>query len=102
MHEPHLLALESTLKRLSFEMDDVAIFNIAANNEPTFDTLADFFKPQKLLILGKAALPVGYETLTPNVITTAENCKTLYTFSFNQMMDNTEYKKIFWEQIKQL
>jgi hypothetical protein len=102
MHELHLKALESTLKRLSFEMDDVALFNIAGDAEIEFDILADFFKPQKLLILGKEALPVGRETFTFNAITTANKCKTLYTFSFSQMMNNNEYKKVFWEQIKQL
>lgn len=102
MHELHLKALESTLKRLSFEMDDVAIFNIAGDPEIEFEILADFFKPQNVLVLGKEAFPVGWETSTFNAVTTTNNCKMLYTFSFSQMMDNTEYKKVFWEQMKQL
>jgi hypothetical protein len=102
MDDQHLNALENTLKRLNFELDDVAIFNISGNKEIGFEAMADFFKPQKLLILGKNAVPKGYETLSFNNITTVTNCRALRTFSFSQMMDNTENKKTFWEQMKQL
>jgi hypothetical protein len=102
MNDQHLNALENTLKRLNFELDDVAIFNISGNNGFGFEAIEGFFKPQKLLILGKNTLPAGDEKLPFNNITTVENCRTLHTFSFNQMMDNTENKKTFWEQMKQL
>lgn len=102
INEQHLSALESTLKRLNFGLDDVAIFNISGNDEIMFQAVADFFKPQKLLILGKETLLPGNEPLPFNNITTLANCRTLHTFSFSQMMDNTENKKTFWEQMKQL
>jgi len=44
----------------------------------------------------------GMENLPVNKIQEIKNCRKLYTFSFAEMMDNTENKKVFWEQIKQL
>jgi hypothetical protein len=102
MDDQHLSALTNTLKRLNFELDDIAIFNISGNDAIGFQAIADFFKPQRLLILGKNALPQGNGTLPFNNIATVANCRTLHTFSFSQMMDNTENKKTFWEQMKQL
>jgi hypothetical protein len=98
----HLTALESTLNRLEFSLEDVAIFNIAGYSDASFGQIIDFFKPQTLLILGQGALPPGIEKLQLNKRTQIKNCDTLYTYSFDEMMTTTENKKIFWEQMKQL
>jgi hypothetical protein len=102
MDSSHLTALESTLKRLEFSLDDVAIFNLAAHPDVAFKALGDFFDPKTLLILGKEALPQGIETLQLNKIEKISNCYTLFTYSFGTMMGSTENKKAFWEQMKQL
>jgi hypothetical protein len=102
MDDKHLTALASTLKRLEFSLDDVAILNRRHYTDTTFEQLFDFFTPQNLLILGQQALPPGIEALALNKPKQIDNCHTLFTFSFNEMMDSTESKKIFWEQMKQL
>jgi DNA polymerase III psi subunit len=61
-----------------------------------------FFKPKKLLMLGKSSLPEDIELLTLNKPQQLNNCHTLFSFSFDEMMDNNENKKAFWEQMKQL
>ena len=102
MHERHLAALESTLKRLDFSLEDVAILNIARYDKAPFEQLTDFFTPQKLLILGANALPAGIGTLVLNKLQQLNNYPALFTFSFDEMMDSNENKKAFWEQMKQL
>jgi hypothetical protein len=100
--ERHLTALQSILTRLQYSLDDVAIFNKAKYPDAAFEHLRDFFKPQKLLLLGKQALPKGMAPLTINKPQPINNCNTLFSFSFDEMMDNNENKKAFWEQMKQL
>jgi len=100
--EKHLTALESILKRLEFSLDDVAILNRANYADAPFEILTDFFKPKKLLLLGKNALPAGIMPLTLNTPRQLNNFNALYSFSFDEMMDSNENKKAFWEQMKQL
>ena len=100
--DKHLTALENILKRMEFSVEDVAIFNNATYADVKFAHLTDFFKPQKLLLLGKSALPEDIEALTLNKSQQLNNCSTLFSFSFDEMMDDNEKKKAFWEQMKQL
>jgi hypothetical protein len=101
MAERHLAALESTLKRLEVSLDDTAIFNRAGYADVSFEQLNAFFTPQKLLILGANALPAGIEMLILNKPHSLNDCRTLYTFGFDEMMESNENKKAFWEQMKQ-
>ncbi|HEY8781160.1 MAG TPA: hypothetical protein VIM16_06070 [Mucilaginibacter sp.] len=102
IEEVHLTALENILKRLDLNIDDAAIFNKAKYTGANYRELIDFFKPQKLLLLGKHALPDGVEPLALNKPRKLSNCNALFSFSFDEMMDNNENKKAFWEQMKQL
>ena len=94
--------MESILKRLDFSLDDAAIFNIANYSGLAFEHLLDFFKPQKLLLLGANTLPEGMEAPAFNKTGQLNNRSTLFSFSFDEMMENNENKKVFWEQMKQL
>jgi hypothetical protein len=98
----HLTSLENILKRKELAIDDVAIFNIAAHNSIDHSQIRDHFKPQKMLLLGQKATPAGLTDLTINLTKAFNDCAILYTFSFDEMMDDTDKKKAFWEQVKQL
>jgi hypothetical protein len=100
--DKHLTALESILKRLNFSVDDTAIFNIAKYTGTTIKQLMDYFKPRKLLLLGQQALPGGIGPVALNKIHISNNIPALFSFSFDEMMDNNENKKAFWERMKQL
>jgi hypothetical protein len=102
INDKHLTALQSILNRLEFSLDDVAIFNKANYPEASFEHLTGFFKPQKLLLLGKHALPKNIAPLTLNKLQPLNNCHALFSYSFDEMMDSNENKKAFWEQMKQL
>ncbi len=96
----HLTALENTLKRLGNELDDIAIFNLANFPEAQFGQIIDFFKPQKMLILGSSALPPAMGTVYQNKPQPVNDIRTLLTFSFGEMMDSVVSKKEFWDAMK--
>lgn len=102
IHEPHLNALENILKRKGFELDDVAILNMAKHDSTDFEMLISYFNPQKMLLLGKQALPTGIAPLKLNEAHQLPNCAMLYSFSFDEMMDSNDNKRTFWEQMKLL
>lgn len=96
----HRAALDSTLKRLNIDpAEDAALLNMA-NCNAAITALKDYFRPSKILVHGMEALPGG---LSPafNQLCEIDGCRVLYTHSFRDMMNNNEYKKAFWEQIKQ-
>lgn len=102
MHDAHLTALESTFKRKGIDPAEVAIVNIAAHTDITFELFTEQLRPKKLLLMGKEALPAGIAAVKFNQLHQLAGCTALYTFSFGEMMDSNENKKIFWEQMKAL
>jgi hypothetical protein len=101
MDTVHLAGLESTLKRLGHEQDDIALLNLASHEHTLFDEFAAFFGPEKLLILGKKALPKGFAPPPFNQPGKSGSLRVLFTFGFDEMMNSNENKKAFWEQMKQ-
>ena len=100
--DTHLAALENILKRKEYSLDDVAIFNKATHPGVGFEELQAYFNPQKLLVLGKDALPANSIAFTFNQPQELAGYTALYSFSFDEMMDNTANKKTFWDQMKNL
>lgn len=100
--DAHLAALQNILKRKEFELHDVAIVNMAKHSEATLDSLINFFKPARLLLLGQAAVPQGFAQIGLNNPKVISGFPALYSFSFGEMMDSVDHKKAFWEQMKTL
>jgi hypothetical protein len=98
----HLTALTNILKRKELNPEDVAILNTHTCQPVTLNKLASFFKPARLLILGSSAMPDGMAALALNKAAQGHNCAVLYSFSFDDMMESTDNKKAFWEQMKNL
>lgn len=99
--DDHLAALENVLNRKGYSRDDVALLNTAKHTD-VYDVIAAYFKPKTLLILGKSAMPEGVKGVTFNLPGDHQGAKVLYTFSFDEMMTNTDNKKAFWDQVKTL
>ncbi len=102
MHDAHLTALENTLKRKGIEPADVALINMASHSAIAYPEFTAQLKPQKLLLMGREALPAGVSQIQFNRLHQLPGCTALYTFSFGEMMDSNENKKVFWEQMKAL
>ena len=100
IHDAHLTALENILKRKDIAIGDVAILNMAKHTGAAFDELINYFGAKKILLLGKQALPAGIVPLELNTPKQLAANTTLYSFSFDEMMDSPENKKAFWEQMK--
>ncbi|SDE94009.1 hypothetical protein SAMN05216464_1114 [Mucilaginibacter pineti] len=98
--DAHLTALTNIIKRKELAIDDLAIVNLAHHSTAKYDELLTFFKPTKLLILGKAALPQDIAPLVLNVPKPLGALTALQSFSFGEMMDSVDNKKAFWEQVK--
>ncbi|RYE18381.1 MAG: hypothetical protein EOP51_22080 [Sphingobacteriales bacterium] len=100
MNDGHFTALQSTLQRIGLSIDDIAIVNLAITPDVLLEEITAQLSPQKILILGKDAVPAGSTAMPFNVRQTAGNIAFLHTFSFGEMMTSNENKKAFWEQVK--
>ncbi len=100
--DEHLTALRNILKRKDYELDDVAILNLAKTAGTTLEDLTTHFTPKKLLILGNGALPAKMEVIALNQPIQLPGFTALYSFSFDEMMSSVDNKKAFWEQMKNL
>ena len=100
--DTHLTALQSILSRKEYTLEDIAITNMVHYTTVGFEQLETYFNPQKILVLGKAAMPVDVQTLQFNEPKQIGGCAALYSFSFDEMMDNTPNKKAFWDKMKNL
>jgi hypothetical protein len=98
----HLAALQNILKRKDYEIEDIAILNLAKAASKGILDLISHFKPEKLLILGEAAVPAGMGMPPLNQPKKMKNGVLLRSFSFDEMMNSTDNKKAFWDQMKNL
>ncbi len=96
----HLAALESILKRKELALDDVAIMNVNKYQPVTIAKIAELLRPEKMVIMGKDALPQGIGNLILNSPVQGRKTNVLYSFSFDEMMSSNDNKKAFWEQMK--
>ena len=99
--DAHLAALQSILSRKEYNLDDIAILNRANYINTEFKQLATYFNPQKILMLGNEAMPVGIAAVFNEPVQIG-NCVALHSFSFDEMMDNIPNKKTFWDKMKNL
>jgi len=101
INDAHLTALTSIFKRLELAIEDVAILNMATH-AASFEQVYAWFKPVKLLLMGKSALPKNIESLVLNEPKQLDSCRGLYSFSFDEMMSSNENKRTFWDLVKTL
>lgn len=102
IHPVHLTALQSILQRKGLALDDVAILNVNQYNPVKLTTLATYFAPTRLVIMGADALPDGIGKLPLNKPLQGKKTHVLYSFSFDEMMSSNDNKKLFWEHMKTL
>jgi hypothetical protein len=100
--EAHLTALENILNRKGLPLKNAAILNMNTHFAADIETITAYFKPQKMLILGKSAMPGGLPPIALNQLKQTGDFLTLYSFTFDEMMDSNDNKKAFWEQMKLL
>ncbi len=102
IQDNHLKALESTLLRKQLSLDDVAIVNFSAHDNLSFEELNASFMPQKLVLFGLNPETINLPKTELNQLTSFNNCRILYTYSFDEMLGNKEKTKAFWEPMKNI
>lgn len=102
MAAEHLSALESTLGRVGYTRDDVAILNMHGHAASGYSELIAYFKPKTCVLLGKSSVPSGMMRVDLNRMEKHDGIKLLHTFSFEEMIPDVAKKKAFWEQMKTL
>lgn len=101
MPDEHLAALESVLTRKGLNREEIALLNLARNINDN-NAIIEYFKPETILILGKTAVLTAMDEPAFNQIVQQQNFNVLYTFGFDEMMNNVANKRSFWEQVKNL
>lgn len=102
IQDNHLKALESTLLRKQLSLDDVVIVNFSAQDNLDFEELNASFMPQKLVLFGLNPETINLPKTELNQLTSFDNCRILYTYSFDEMLGNKEKTKAFWEPMKNI
>lgn len=98
-----LSAFSKTIGALGLSMGDVAVLNVSQQNSLIdFDQITVYFNPHKIIFSGVSPAQFGLSDLSLNNAITMNNIRLLYTFSFEEMLYNTDKKKIFWQQVKTL
>lgn len=101
MAPAELEALKKMLAASGMSIDDVAVVN-AAGTDLTDGKLQRVFQPACLVLLGVSPRQAGLPEMEINQSAIREGTQVLYTYSFNEMMENTEKKRLFWERFKTL
>lgn len=97
-----LEALLNILKAKKQELKDVAILNLHKYPTATFNSLKDFFACNSLILFGINPSQLQLEQIQANQISTIGQTRILATFSFTEMLDNLDKKRVFWEEMKKL
>lgn len=100
MAPKELEALQSILGAKKMELKDVAIVNLHKYPQANFKLLKDFFACNKIVFFGINPQQIQLPGITSNQITEHDSVKLLGTFSFTEMMDNVDKKKLFWNTMK--
>lgn len=96
-------AFAKTITALGLTLDDVAVLNITAlKTEINFAALTTFFKPKKIVLAGSSPNKLNLSDVSLNTPVNKNGIKTLYTFSFEEMLTDMDKKKLFWHCVKTL
>lgn len=96
-------AFTKTLHALQLSVDDVAVLNLAQiERKVNFEEIVSFFTPQKVIFAGPAPVNMGLTGQEINRASTQKAIRLLYTYSFEEMLTDTNKKKAFWQAVKAL
>lgn len=102
MQPKQLESLLSILNAKKLSMDDVAILNFYKYPNAKFTALKQFFACSSIVLFGINPAQIDIGGVQANQISVHEHTKILATFSFDEMMANTDKKRSFWNEMKKL
>lgn len=104
--EQEMEAFEKTLGAMQLSLDHIALFNLAsiASRQTSFADVLTFFDARKVILLGTQLSIAEQGSLLPalNLHEVAQQgtVEYLHTFSFAEMMNDTDKKRLFWTSLK--
>ena len=97
-----LEALANILGAKRMSLKDVAIVNQRKYTSSTWKDFKDYFACSSIVLFGIDPSEIKIRTLPKNAITELEGMQVLFTYSFAEMLNNTDKKREFWNQMKKL
>lgn len=95
------IAFMKILRALKLTLEDIVIVN---HNETqinlTFEKIEEKLQPENCIFLGTEPQLLGLEACAENILKTEDNIQFLYSYSFEEMLRDTEKKRLFWDAIK--
>ena len=95
------IAFMKILRALKLTLEDIVIVN---HKEPqvnlTFEKIREKLQPANCIFLGADPQLLGLEVCAENILKTENNIQFLYSYSFEEMLRDTEKKRLFWDAIK--
>lgn len=95
------VAFEKTLSALQIAIDSVTLLNLAHPENPVeFKKIMEFFAPKKITLFGVDPEELFNIKIAPNAYMKGRVATVFNTYSFEEMFDNMEKKKLFWGEFK--
>lgn len=96
-HQEMLLKIMGAKK---LELRDLAILNINRYPEIKFDALKNFFSCNRVVLFGVTPAQIGLPAAGINKASSAGSIKILPTYSLEEMRNNDDKKREFWNVMK--
>lgn len=94
-------AFVKTMAALHLTPQDVAVVNLANPHNPNdFKRIMSFFQPKKITLLGVEPASLKLPAIEHNSYMRGRIATVFNTFSFEEMFDDVNKKKLFWGEFK--
>jgi len=95
------IAFMKILRALKLELDDVIMFNYNQFDAGLpFEKIKEKLNPRNCIFLGAEPNLLGVENCAENILKVEDNVQFLYSYGFEEMLRDTEKKRLFWDAIK--
>ena len=102
MNPVHLEMLLKVMNAKKLELRDLAILNISRYPDVEFSALKTFFSCSKMVLFGITPSKIGLPPVNINKAETRMGVKMLATYSLEEMRNNADKKREFWNVMKNL
>lgn len=103
--ESEMRAFEKILGALQLTTENIALIHVpnssSADAKPSLRQLVDFFKSQRIVLLGTDLQIEGVKPVL-HEIQQEGDYRYLHSYSFREMGEDVQKKRLFWNQVKAL
>lgn len=100
LNKEHQEMLVKILQAKTMELRDVAILNLNRYPGILFNSLKEFFAPSRVVLFGVDPQTIGLPGMGSNDPQKINDVKTLATYNFEEMKNDVDKKRAFWNVLK--